>query len=62
MSPVRDFATMMPHLTGDDLPPWMAKVLTDALPGLGSFAKSVRRDLAAVTTGLALPRSSGVAG
>lgn len=53
---------MMPHLTGDDLPPWMAKVLTDALPGLGSFAKSVRRDLAAVTTGLALPRSSGVAG
>lgn len=56
---VRDFAAMMCNLTGGDLPQWMAKVLADDLPGLHSFVKGVKRDLAAVTAGLTLPWSSG---
>jgi transposase len=56
---VRDFAAMMSNLTGGDHPQWMCKVLADDLPGLHSFVKGVRRDLAAVTAGLTQPWSSG---
>jgi transposase len=56
---VRGFAAMMRNLTGADLPQWMAKAMADDLPGLHSFVKGVKRDLAAVTAGLTLPWSSG---
>ena len=57
---VRDFATMMRNRTGArDLPQWIERVEADALPGLQSFVKGIRADLAAVTNGLSLPYSSG---
>jgi len=49
----------MHKLRGSRLPHWIAAVLAGDLPQLCSFANGLRRDLAAVTAGLALPWSSG---
>jgi transposase len=56
---VRDFATMMRKLAGNELPQWIKRVEDDPLPGLHTFTNGVKRDLAAVTNGLTLPWSSG---
>ncbi|MEU9372787.1 ISL3 family transposase [Streptomyces sp. NPDC048255] len=57
---VRGFATMMTNREGHLLDQWITTVTaTDSLPHLANFASGLRRDLAAVTTGLTLPHSSG---
>jgi transposase len=56
---VADFARMLTKLEGHRLPAWIAAVEADTLPPLASFARTLRRDLAAVTAGLTLPHSSG---
>jgi len=58
---VRAFGEMLTHLRGQQLPAWIAAVRADAddLPGLGSFAAGLERDLDAVTRGLTTPWSSG---
>ncbi len=56
---VRDFATMMRELRGDQLPAWMERVLADDLPALHSLINGLSRDLDAVTAGLSTPWSSG---
>lgn len=49
---VHDFAEMLHHLRGDQLPGWMERVLADDLPALHSLVSGLRRDLDAVTAGL----------
>jgi transposase len=56
---VRDFATILTQLHGEQLPTWLARVDHDGEPELRAFAASLRRDLSAVTNGLTLPYSSG---
>lgn len=56
---VRDFATMMRDLTGDQLPAWMERVKHDPLPALHSLVNGLRRDLDAVIAGLSSTWSSG---
>jgi transposase len=56
---VRDFATILTQLHGEQLPTWLARVDHDGEPELRAFAAGLRRDLAAVTNGLTLPYSSG---
>lgn len=56
---VRDFGQMIANLTGKHLPAWLNRVEHDGEPELRTFAKGLRRDLAAVTAGLTLPYSSG---
>ncbi|WP_353961836.1 transposase [Streptomyces virginiae] len=56
---VHDFAEMLHHLHGDQLPGWMERVLADDLPALHSLVSGLRRDLDAVTAGLSTPWSSG---
>ncbi|MFE7837062.1 transposase [Streptomyces sp. NPDC057474] len=56
---VRDFATMMRDLRGDQLPAWMERVLADDLPALHSLINGLSRDIDAVTAGLSTPWSSG---
>jgi transposase len=56
---VRDFATMMCELQGDQLPTWMERVLADDLPALHSLINGLSRDIDAVTAGLSTPWSSG---
>lgn len=56
---VRDFADMMRDLRGEELPPWMDRVLADDLPALHSLVNGMKRDLDAVTAGLSTPWSSG---
>jgi transposase len=56
---VRDFATMMRELQGDQLPAWMERVLADDLPALHSLINGLSRDIDAVTAGLSTPWSSG---
>jgi hypothetical protein len=52
---VHAFATMMTKRTGTrDLPQWIERIEASGLAGLRSFATSIRRDLSAVTAGLAL--------
>jgi transposase len=50
---------MITNLTGKHLPAWLNRVEHDGEPELRTFAKGLRRDLAAVTAGLTLPYSSG---
>ncbi|MER5688189.1 transposase [Streptomyces sp. NPDC002205] len=50
---------MMRDLRGDQLPPWMDRVLSDDLPSLHSLVSGLRRDQDAVTAGLSTPWSSG---
>jgi len=57
-----DFARMMTKLEGRRLRSWTTAVEANTLPALTSFARSLRRDLAAVTAGLTLPHSSAVEG
>jgi hypothetical protein len=47
---VRAFATMITHLTGQDLPQWIADAREAGLPGISSFAKGLEQDLEAITT------------
>jgi len=56
---VRGFAAMISHLTGQDLPQWIADARDAGLPGIASFAKGLEQDLDAVTNGLTMPWSSG---
>lgn len=56
---VHDFAEMLHHLRGDQLPDWMDRVLADDLPALHSLVSGLRRDFDAVTAGLSTPWSSG---
>ncbi|MFB7397759.1 ISL3 family transposase [Streptomyces sp. NPDC056191] len=56
---VHDFAEMLHHLRGDQLPDWMERVLADDLPALHSLVSGLRRDFDAVTAGLSTPWSSG---
>jgi Transposase len=58
---VRAFGEMLTHLRGQQLPAWITAVRADAddLPGLGSFAAGLERDLDAVTRGLTTHWSSG---
>ncbi len=56
---VHDFAEMLHHLRGDELPDWMERVLADNLPALHSLVGSMRRDSDAVTAGLSTPWSPG---
>ncbi|MFF4864480.1 ISL3 family transposase [Streptomyces sp. NPDC001231] len=56
---VRDFATMMRDLRGDQLPAWMERALADDLPALHSLINGLSRDIDAVTAGLSTPWSSG---
>ena len=56
---VRDFATMMRELQGDQLPAWIEHVLADDLPALHSLINGLSRDIDAVTAGLSVPWSSG---
>jgi transposase len=56
---VRAFAAMLTHLTGQDLPQWIAATREAGLPGLASFAKGLEQDLDAVTLGLTTPWNSG---
>jgi transposase len=58
---VRAFGEMLTHLRGQQLPAWIAAVGADAdrLPGLGSFAAGLERDLDAVTAGLTTRWNSG---
>ncbi|MGW1709679.1 transposase [Streptomyces sp. NPDC002206] len=50
---------MMRDLRGDQLPPWMDRVLSDDLSSLHSLVSGLRRDQDAVTAGLSTPWSSG---
>jgi transposase len=57
---VTSFAKMMTKRTGEqDLAGWLDRVEADDQPELHTFAAGIRHDLAAVTTGLSLPYSSG---
>jgi transposase len=56
---VHDFAEMLHHLRGDQLPDWIERVLADALPALHSLFSGLRRDFEAITAGLSTPWSSG---
>ncbi|WP_442812356.1 ISL3 family transposase [Streptomyces sp. NBC_01788] len=56
---VRDFATMMRELRGDQLPAWMERVLADDLSALHSLINGMKRDLDAVTAALSTRWSSG---
>ncbi|MBB5110022.1 transposase [Streptomyces spectabilis] len=56
---VRDFATMLRDLTGDQLPAWMERVEHDDLPALHSLVNGLRRDQDAVIAGLSSSWSSG---
>jgi transposase len=58
---IRTFGEMLTNLGGQQLPAWIAAVGADAdeLPGLGSFAAGLKRDLDAVTRGLTTRWSSG---
>ena len=47
------------HLTGQDLPPWIAGARTAGLPGIASFAKGLEQDPNAVTLGLTTRWNSG---
>jgi len=56
---VQAFAQIMTERRGRDLEKWMTAA--DGLPELRSFVTGLRRDQDAVTAGLTLPWSSGVA-
>ena len=57
---VTSFAKLMTKRTGEqDLAGWLERVDADDQPELHTFAAGIRLDLAAVTTGLTLPYSSG---
>jgi hypothetical protein len=56
---VRAFATMLTHLTGQDLPQWITGARAAGLPGISSFAKGLEQDLDAVTQGLTIRWNSG---
>ncbi|GAB7109704.1 hypothetical protein JCM4814A_80190 [Streptomyces phaeofaciens JCM 4814] len=56
---VHDFAEMLHHLRGDQLPDWTDRVLADDLPALHSLVSGLRRDFDAVTAGLSTTWSSG---
>lgn len=54
------FHAMINHQHGQALDAWLALVDRSDIPELQSFAKSLRRDLAAVTAGLTEPWSQGL--
>ncbi|MFI6505851.1 transposase [Nonomuraea typhae] len=56
---VRTFATMLTTLTGHHLEDWITTAGQSDLPGIGTFARHLRQDLAAVTAGLTTPWNSG---
>jgi transposase len=56
---VRDFAQMLAHRTGADLPDWISTARDARLPGITGFASGLTADLEAVIAGLTLHWSSG---
>ena len=56
---VRDFASMLLHRTGSELPAWADQAEASTVRELQSFAAGLRKDWPAVTAGLSLPWSSG---
>ncbi|MEU2250947.1 ISL3 family transposase [Streptomyces sp. NPDC019224] len=58
---VRSFATMLTERQGERLPDWLDAVRQDNLPSLHTLAAGIDHDRDAVSAGLALPWSSGVA-
>jgi transposase len=58
---VRAFAVMMRERAGHRLNSWMRAVRRDALSELHSFVAGIEQDHVAVTAGLTMPFSSGVA-
>jgi transposase len=56
---VGDFANMLLHRTGSQLPAWADQAEASTVRELRSFAAGLRKDWAAVTAGLTLPYSSG---
>ncbi len=56
---VRDFASMLLHRTGSDLPAWADQAEASTVRELRGFAAGLRKDWPAVTAGLTLPYSSG---
>lgn len=50
---------MITHLTGENLPQWIATAREAGLPGISSFAKGLEQDLDAVTNGLTMTWNSG---
>jgi transposase len=59
---VQQFADLLTGRRGEDLEAWMTSVDADDLPALHGFAHGLRRNLPAVTAGLALPYSNGPIG
>src|SRR5262249_779115 len=60
---VTGFAKTMAKRTGEQhLAGWLDRVDADDQPELHTFAAGIRRDLAALTAGLSLPRRSGSIG
>ena len=56
---VREFADMLRHRHGKRLEAWAAQAENSPVSELRSFSKGLRKDWAAVTTGLTVPYSSG---
>jgi transposase len=57
---IRRFAQIMQDRAGEtELGGWLAAAEASGIPQLRSFARGIRKDLAAVTAGLTLPWSSG---
>lgn len=56
---VRQFAHMICHLGGADLPGWITSAKHTAITELRSFVSGLERDLDAATARLTLPHSSG---
>jgi transposase len=56
---VRQFADMLSHRRGEQLPAWASQAETSPVSELRGFAKGLRKDWAAVTAGLTVSYSSG---
>jgi transposase len=56
---VCDFASMLLHRKGSELPGWADQAEASTVRELRSFAAGLRKDWTAVTAGLTLPYSSG---
>lgn len=56
---VRDFASIMRDLRGEQLPDWIHAASRDDLPAVRAFAVGLTSDLDAVIAGLSTPWSSG---
>ncbi|MFD4058766.1 transposase, partial [Streptomyces californicus] len=58
---VRVFAQLLTARCGAEMEGWMRAVEADDLPALHGFVRGLREDLAAVTAGMTMPYSNGLA-